>query len=686
MNTKKLARLIGVPPQEADEWAGQSQPFRQRILEEAAQPFNTEAFHSLVQELSPVEKRNMARQLELPLTASPRRAFPDAVFYKLLLSKLRQTSGKQKLLTAILLTVMDLYEEAGDYVEEFLEAQEAKIKQYGHWHYYWALRLHPERTEETEERLQQLAAVKEVQAGRTEPAPQPDTANDEACRSFIDPGKHAAVERRLKRESDLRLKAEQESDHLRKQLRVKERWAERLSEEKQKLSAEASASQEEVLRLQALLAEQRLRNEVLGSEKMELLSRLRALESSLAGYQESAAAAERELKQAKHRLLEFKQRSADPRELAERLASGLTQEAEQWCRRLGQPLPDRSSGAAIRGHIRFLFDMVDSLERYLHEKGPISAQSVVMNPQKEAVPTAVYSPASEEEKEEALSLEESAPSREETAAWFGGTFYRRDHGGYIVLEHGEVFNITESMVHHYRLEHEAEVRCRPYEQESGVIHYEIELLLQGDDTYAPINQFSGYVELGEHFTFYCVDMNNPENRYPIHYRDVEVQGPSDGDPCLFNVAVDGHYARLSKLYRKSSQGDEGIKKKLDRQKQASWTAKTDKSKPEPFLTGCKIVIIGGQAKWFESVVSETGAELVHDNGDSPERIHADLRRAQALFMLITATSHRATWSCVEIAKQCRIPHYIIQGSKSNLRTLLWENKEAIQRTATAAHS
>jgi hypothetical protein len=54
-----------------------------------------------------------------------------------------------------------------------------------------------------------------------------------------------------------------------------------------------------------------------------------------------------------------------------------------------------------------------------------------------------------------------------------------------------------------------------------------------------------------------------------------------------------------------------------------------------------------------------------------------LRRSDALFMLLTATSHRATWSCIEIAKQHRIPHFVIQGSKSNLRTLLWDNRETI---------
>ncbi|MEI4927282.1 hypothetical protein Q8G50_32710, partial [Klebsiella pneumoniae] len=67
------------------------------------------------------------------------------------------------------------------------------------------------------------------------------------------------------------------------------------------------------------------------------------------------------------------------------------------------------------------------------------------------------------------------------------------------------------------------------------------------------------------------------------------------------------------------------------------------------------------------------------NGASPDRIHAKLRRADALFMLLTATSHEAIWSCVDIAKENNIPHFRIEGSKSNLRKLLWENRDRIRK-------
>jgi hypothetical protein len=185
----------------------------------------------------------------------------------------------------------------------------------------------------------------------------------------------------------------------------------------------------------------------------------------------------------------------------------------------------------------------------------------------------------------------------------------------------------------------------------------------------------GYVKLGDHFTYYCVDMNNPENRFPIYEKDVEMQRPMDGDPCSFNVAIDGEYARLSKVFKRTeplNTQETFLKAKSTGQ------AKSEKPASEPFLEGCKIVIVGGLAKWFESVVRETGAELIHDTGENPERIHSQLRRANALFLLLTANSHHATWSCIDIAKENRIPHFRIEGSKSNLRKQLWDNQHIIR--------
>ena len=270
-----------------------------------------------------------------------------------------------------------------------------------------------------------------------------------------------------------------------------------------------------------------------------------------------------------------------------------------------------------------------------------------------------------------------------------GTFYRRDHGGFISLDNGESFNIPESVVIEHELQHEAEVLCRPIGRQHGTIMYSIELLFQGDDYYSPIHQYDGYVQRGEQGRFYCVDLNNPEHRYPIHFRDVEIQKPEDGMPCTFNVAEDGEYARLSRLYRDyiapSSDNEDDTTSSSRKQVNRSNKSKGDPTpKPDPYLIGCTITILGGQRKWFEHIVSETGAELIHDGGDNPERIAPSMRRSNALFMMITATSHRATWIGVEIAKENGIPHFVIQGSKSNLRMLLWENQDVIRGTQERA--
>ena len=264
-----------------------------------------------------------------------------------------------------------------------------------------------------------------------------------------------------------------------------------------------------------------------------------------------------------------------------------------------------------------------------------------------------------------------------------GTFYRRDHGGYIVLESEEAFNITESMVTKIGLEHEAEVACRPHMREDGSMGHHITILLQGDDAYAPIRQYMGYVELGSHHNLYCVDLNDPQHRYPIHDKDVEIQQPQDGDPCSFNVAIGGEYARLSRLYKRAERLPTDDSQETRRSKAAARERSTRRT-AEPFLEGCRVVVIGGMSKWFESVVRETGAELVHDSGETPERIHAQLRRAHALFLLLTNNSHNATWSCIEIAKAHDIPHFRIEGSKSNLRQQLWDNRALIRAVAEAS--
>lgn len=82
-------------------------------------------------------------------------------------------------------------------------------------------------------------------------------------------------------------------------------------------------------------------------------------------------------------------------------------------------------------------------------------------------------------------------------------------------------------------------------------------------------------------------------------------------------------------------------------------------------------------KWFEEVVHKTGAELIHDDGKTPHRIYPELSKASVL-ILHYANKHNATWGSVHVAKSNHIPILKISGSKSNLKSLLWENRDQIK--------
>ncbi|OPG89587.1 hypothetical protein B2I21_36320 [Chryseobacterium mucoviscidosis] len=625
-------------------------PFKQRLQEELFQPLTVAHMNGFLRELSEKKKRFMCKYLKIPIRIHPKRVFPEAVFFKHISPSLQEQEGKQKLLYAILLTVFDVYEDTDESPEALLSSEENKVKTHGFWHYYWALRLYPERNEQVEKRLGELVANPLVQSHPSLKDSTSMAITDQDKIMADQDNQLIALKRKLERESGFRQQAEQELNRLRKKLQHQEKLASQFSAENEKFKELVAKVKQAEQDKQLALEKKRLHIRNIQEEKSRLLSQTRSLEGELARLREQAAAAERDLKQSKLRLAIERNRPDHPTELAGRLVKALYAESEQLCHGFHN---NGREGITQRKEIRELFDLIDLLEQYQRGEDEITIE-------RPKAPAVIHTPKTEVQ---------------ENITGVNGTFNRRDHGGYIVLENGEAFNITESMVYHHNLEHEAEVKCTPY-HENGAKLYRIELLLQGDDAFAPIHQFDGYVGLGEHYTWYCVDINNSENRYPLHEKDVQIRQPVDGDPCLFNVALGGHIARLSRLYRETPDETEEVEKTNHRLKPALPKTKT---KPEPFLSRCRIAIVGGQQKWFETVVSETGAELIHENGDHPERIHADLRRANALFLLLTATSHRATWSCIEIAKQQSIPHFVIQGSKSNLRSLLWEHRETILR-------
>ncbi|OPH47607.1 hypothetical protein BC351_10470 [Paenibacillus ferrarius] len=83
-----------------------------------------------------------------------------------------------------------------------------------------------------------------------------------------------------------------------------------------------------------------------------------------------------------------------------------------------------------------------------------------------------------------------------------------------------------------------------------------------------------------------------------------------------------------------------------------------------------ITIIGGQKKWYKAVTDDLNLELIHDGGEHPKRILGKLKRSKAIFLVLTATSHNATYMCVEYAKELGIPCFKLKGCKSQLRELI----------------
>ncbi|MFB6362796.1 hypothetical protein ACFCP7_01890 [Paenibacillus elgii] len=627
--------------------------FMQAIQEEISLPFPSDKFRYFISELSVQQKRAIAHFLHFPIVFSKYKKFPDALFHKLLLQQQKQylISDRERLYWVIIFTVLDvLKNESPDSLETFLAAKEDNILKFGRWHVYWALRFHPGRTTGRTTWEEAMREFEEGLKGKAQEAKStPDGRSSEE--------KLTLIEQKLKNELTLRQTREKEVEQLRKELGIQTKKLEKIESEKKQFAAQLTIVKEQATKQKA--EAEAFRDQLegrlcrLNKEKNELQHMVKEAEWKVEKMKANVVKVEHELEKWKQRHEMKEQRNTH--DLIVLLSKSLLPESDKLFQELRQGNPENAP--ALRAQIRKIFDLIDFLEQFQHENGQARSTDHVQL------------------SDHSFESDPSVP--EVSGQSCVGTFYRRDHGGYVVLEDGKTFNVTESIVHQHGLEHEAEVKCSPGKQQNGTTLYDIELLLQGDDTYAPVRQFVGYVELGDYFTWYCVDMNDSQNRYPLHQRDIEIQRPNDGDPCLFNIANEGQFARLSRLYRKTKQST--AEQEFKTQKPSLLRGQVKKTKPDPFLENCKIVIVGGLRKWFEGVVAETGAILIHDSGDAPERIHSDLSKADALFFLLTATSHRATWSCVEIAKQRQIPHFVIQGSKSNLRMLLWENRELIKR-------
>ncbi|OWA36981.1 hypothetical protein B9G55_02580 [Saccharibacillus sp. O16] len=693
----------------------------------------------LIREMNEPAKRRLGQLLELPFARRSTRAWPEALFAKSIRDLIAHARGSHELrrkLAETLMTVVQPLLTAQPHPltpEAWDEAPEEWVNRFGKWHCYWALYFYlppageARHTQRDQERLEQLANHVEWEKTPLLPAGTAGEANDSETQGTAEaavpasPGENETSSRNETAEQRRIEKLNRRIEALEERGRREEERAKRLEKEAAEARREADRHAERSATLERELESERRRSSSLAEEReaaagrvaelkrqhrqersrleAELLSAQRLAEEAAAqkAAEEARSSAEPVGSDAPEPTLRAEPAPAPPRPAAE---SG-EDEAEAAIRRFTALLRRdlREAGAALPGdeepgdleartHLRRALDLLDAVDAYaagrrllrgvpvnLPDAQPASGQSSPAESiRPEVRPNEAPDMAEALEQFEADGAASSAPGQ-------AGTFHRRDHGGYIVLENGETFNITESLVYKLQLQHEAEVWCTPREDGQGFGQYEIELLFQGDDAFSPVRQYNGYVEVDEQGVWYAVDMNDPERRYPIHLRDLDIQRPAEGAPCIFNVGEEESVARLARVYRDFSDPSAIPRREPSALRPASPSGKLKrevrKAKPEPFLEGSTIVVLGGQRKWFEDVVVESGAHYVHENGERPDLIASDLRKAQALFLLITSTSHRAYWEGVELAKASGVPFFIIQGSKSNLRSMLWENRELI---------
>lgn len=702
MDMKSKARLLGMP--EAADWTKEMEAYRTILERETNHPLPNEMLLSYTGALTEKEKHSIALTLAFPFARRDLRKWPEMLFVKMLRTSLQQAPKNIAVKRRLLLSILQLLPVELDPdtpLQEILQNEEDYIAANGSWTYYWTLYFNSSKTtnetlwQKEMRRLEERFKSVSHDQQKTEPQPPHQEAAIEAGSSDKLDKKLKLLEDLYRKELTSRQRMEHELAQKDKLLRMKSKELAQLEDELERLRDEAdqTAIQAEQQEKAQREREHKWKQEQAGwlEERQSFMEHMRSLnvqqsrlERTLEAQKKELHSLEKEKAQLKN---ELEQARKTPRpdtgwgDLTHKLTARLEQEVAE----LGQAVASRSgqdSAAVTRARLRKALDLLDALDQYQDRDD--------WEPDAKPSHTSQAADLLHESSSDASNAAQSGANPDQPASLYG-TFYRRDHGGYIKLENGDTFNITESLVQQHDLQHEAELLCTPRLLPGKTVHYDLQLLFQGDDAYSPVRQYDGFVEMGDGPLYFCVDMNDSNNRFQIHHRDVDIQKPSHGDPCTFNVAEGSYIARLTKLYRQQGSADSADEARprsltpvqgetIAPIKRGKEKKELLKEKSNPFLQNCVITIVGGLRKWFENVVRECGAELAHDNGEHPERIMPDLRRSQALFLLITATSHRATWEGIDIAKSNGIPHFIIQGSKSNLRSLLWENRDLISRS------
>lgn len=679
--------------------------YRESLELHVHQAFPLNHFLQYVKTLSNYDKLMLAITLKLPFTRKDLKQWPDLLFYKKLNLMLKKIATDRKLKKQLLFFLIDRTIVEAPSLTMINKQLPQLVEEFGYWSVYWTLYFHPDRQEQ-EDMYQTIRSKLEAQlADQASQQEQTISQRETAAASelLVDSRQNDSKQEQLRIEKKIAILEDKISKETatRQQLELasvqKDKMIRQLQQEQEKLQQQASLLKEQIamyeLKIVNLNRTQQEANQRRKEDEERWLNERTGLLGQNRANLDEMRKLSNQLEQIQHELEDSKRQTNNWQQIAQQrqeelnsllnskqpldkqlveLSEHMHLELEQYNRELLRLMKETASSYEQRQHYRQqmvnALKVIDAIDKFQLEQHMDSKEQEKLEQDKPIAAEQLFTP---EELKAASSKHEKTQDNQRY-----GTFYRRDHGGYIELDSGEIFNITESLVQQLELQHEAEVLCTPTAHPGRANHYTIELLFQGDDSYSPINTYDGFVHFDEDQKWYCIDLNDDSNRFPIHYKDIEIQKPGHGDPCTFNVAEDGHIARLTKLYRLHGEMIESHPARKKNEQQRSKLVQ--RRKAEPYLQDCKITIIGGQRKWFESVVKETGAELVHDGGEHPERIAAELGRSQALFMILTSTSHRATWECIEIAKSNQIPHFIIQGSKSNLRKLLWENQQIIR--------
>lgn len=674
--------------------------YRNSIELHVNRAFPQNSLMQYVRTISNYDKLMLAITLKLPFTRKDLKQWPELLFYKKLNFILKKITSDRKLKKQLLLFLIDRTITEPPSLKMIKYQLPQLTAEHGYWVVYWTLYFHHEHAEQ-EELYQSILTELETYQDNEDLQESPVMKEAAATSSeLIDIQELDTKQEQHKLEKRITVLEDKISKEIatRQQLELtgvqKDKMIRQLQQEQEKLQQQAILLKEQIamyemkiVNLERMQQETNLRRKEDEdrwlSERASLLGQNKSNLDDIRKLNQQLEQLQKELDDSKRQTINWQQIAQQRQEELHSIANSklpleeqLTELSEHmhsqleiYNRDLLSLMKDDRASYEQRLYYRQqmlnMLQIVDSIDKFQHEQ---KLQNDREHQQDKEAPIDVeqlFTP------DELKTVTANSCNQQQRF----GTFYRRDHGGYIELENGEIFNITESLVQQLELQHEAEVLCTPTAHPGRANHYTIELLFQGDDSFSPVETYDGFILFDQDQKWYCVDLNDESNRFPIHFKDIEIQKPNHGDPCTFNVAEDGHIARLTKLYRVQGEMTEvhpGRKKNETRAKA------TVRRKVEPFLDDCTVTIIGGQRKWFESVVKETGADLVHDGGEHPERIASELSRSQALFMILTSTSHRATWEGIEIAKSNQIPHFIIQGSKSNLRKLLWDNQEVIR--------